>query len=438
MAYTHTNSVQTEHNSVPLRVWAIWLCGALFYFYQFVLRLSMGVMTDHLMSAFNVQACALGIVTSIYYLAYSVMQVPVGMVIDRFGPRRLITGAIAVCVGGIFIFALSTNVIMAGVGRCLMGIGSAFAYVGTLKIATLWFPRDHVGRAIGLTMVFGTLGGVCGGAPLGYLMDFMDWRQAMNLIALVGIGLIVMVWFIIRDRPSDLGYSEKKNVEYVSHNITEGLLKVVRSRQIWLIGVYACLMYIPLSAFADLWSVPFMTEAYQVNRKMAASLTSMILIGVAVGSPITAYFSDKMRQRKPFMIISALGSVITYGLIFYVSDIPLSIMYILMFLGGLFFTGQVLSFVLAGEIMPISSSGVAFGFINMIVMLSGVVLPPLIGWLLEHSWHQAGSVLINNLPAYSVMDFRKALLPIPLLLGLALFITKFIRETLPASAVSDD
>ena len=414
--------------SIPIRIWAIWLCGALFYFYQFILRLSVSVMTDHLMSAFAVQACALGIVTSIYYWAYSSMQVPVGMMIDRFGPRRLVTGAILVCVLGTGLFATSTTIFMAGCGRFLMGIGSAFAYVGTLKIATLWFPRDHVGRAIGLTMVFGTLGGVCGGAPLAYVMDYMDWRQAMGLMALLGIALAAVVWIVVRDRPRQLGYIEEKNVNYVSHHFWDGFFSVLRSKQIWLIGTYACLMYIPLSAFADLWGVPFMTEAYHVDRKLASSLTSMILVGVAIGSPITAYLSDRRQQRKPFMIASALGSVIIYSIIFYVTSIPMPLMYGLMFLGGVFFTGQVLSFVMACEGMPISSSGVALGFINMIVMLSGVILPPLIGWLLEYSWEQSGSVIINTLPVYSVSNFRMALLPIIVGLIMALFITKFIKE----------
>lgn len=428
MANSHVFN-SSEDTSIPIRIWAIWLCGALFYFYQFILRLSMSVMTDHLMSAFTVQACALGIVTSIYYWAYSSMQVPVGMMIDRFGPRRLVTGAVIVCVLGTGLFAMSSTIFVAGCGRFLMGIGSAFAYVGTLKIATLWFPRDYVGRVVGFTMVFGTLGGVCGGAPLAYVMDHMNWRQAMGLIALWGLALAAIVWIVVRDRPRQLGYSEEKNVSYVSHHFWDGFFYVMRSKQIWLIGLYACLMYIPLSAFAELWGVPFMTEAYHVDRKLASSLTSMILVGVAVGSPITAYLSDKMQQRKPFMVVSALGSIIIYAVIFYITNIPMSLMYVLMFLGGMFFTGQVLSFVMACEGMPISSSGVALGFINMIVMLNGVVMPPLIGWLLEYSWEQSGSVIANGLPVYSVNDFRIALLPISIGLILALIITKFIKET---------
>ncbi len=418
-------------NRIPMRVWLIWLCGALFYAYQFILRVSSSVMTDHLMQAFSVQACTLGVLSAFYYNAYASMQIPVGMVIDRFGPRRLITIALFICVLGTGIFASATHVTGAAIGRFMMGIGSAFAYVGTLKIATLWFPRDYVGRVIGFTMVFGTLGGVVGGAPLGYLVEYLDWRQSMGILAVMGLGLALTSWILIRDRPTQLGYHEHVKGEYVTANLWEGVLKVMSSPQAWLVGVFAGLMYVPLAAFADLWGVPFIVEAYNVDRKIAASVTSMILVGAAIGSPITAYLSDRIRSRKLFMVVAAIGSTIMYTLVILVPNIPLPLMYIALFIAGVCFTGQVLGFTAVTEIMPISASGVAVGFTNMTVMLSGVIFEPLVGWLLDLHWKNNGAKLVNDIAVYSVDDFRFALLPIPISLFIALLLTKFIKETFP-------
>ncbi|MBX9697020.1 MAG: MFS transporter, partial [Alphaproteobacteria bacterium] len=148
-------SLQTEavRRSLLLRAMTIWACGGLFYFYQFIFRVSPSVMTEELRTAFDANAYQIGNMISYYYIAYAILQIPIGLLLDRYGPRRLLTFSCLVCALGGAVFANAYTMPVASFGRFLMGAGSACAFIGTLKLATLWFPLEKVGLAAGVTML---------------------------------------------------------------------------------------------------------------------------------------------------------------------------------------------------------------------------------------------------------------------------------------------
>lgn len=402
--------------------WIIWGCGALFYFYQFVLRVSPGVMTTELMQAFVVQGCSLGILTSFYYNSYSALQIPLGMIMDRFGPRRCLTISALIAVMGSFVFASAGTVSWASCGRLLMGMGSACAFLGTIKLASLWFPPRRVAFVTGLTLVLGKLGAISGGWPLAYMIERISWRSAMFIVGSVGIAIAALIWFVVKDRSNNV-FSAPQNQEspQKAPHFWAGLSTVAASKDIWLTAIYASLMYVPLSGLCDLWGVPFLIDYYGIERTEATTFVSFIFIGVGVGSPLIALFSDYVKSRRLPMSISSIACLILYAIIIYIPDIPKMTMYGLMFFAGFFFTGQVLSFPSVCERMPLSISGVTIGFTNCIVMLSGVIFQPLIGKLLEISWD---GTMKGGLPDYTMADWRFAWLP---MLGAIVLSFLFIR-----------
>jgi sugar phosphate permease len=121
------------------KAWLFWGLAALFYFYQFILRVSPGVMSHELMRDFAVQGCALGVLGAFYYNAYAAMQIPLGILMDRFGPRRLIAVSCATAALGTYFFSQAETLALASFGRLLMGAGAACGFIGTIKLATLWF-----------------------------------------------------------------------------------------------------------------------------------------------------------------------------------------------------------------------------------------------------------------------------------------------------------
>ncbi|MGN6670596.1 MAG: MFS transporter [Candidatus Nucleicultricaceae bacterium] len=403
----------------------IWACGGLFYCYQFIFRVSPSVMTDDLRVAFDANAFQIGNMSSYYYVAYAILQIPIGLLLDRFGPRKLLTLSCLMCTIGGIVFANAYTLPVASVGRFLMGAGSSCAFIGTLKLATLWFPLERVGLAAGVTMLLGFMGAAAG-TPLAILIEYFGWREVIYLISLGGVLLSLIIWSIVRDAPKDKLALLKEASE--GQSILFGLIKVISTPQVWLLAAYGCLMYVPIAAFADLWGVSFISKVYEIDIKVAAPMVTAVYVGAALGGPILAGLSDRLVSRRFPMILGAMATLILYMIVIYTSFIPQPVMFVLMFFCGFFFTGQVLCFASVCEQIPVSASGVGVGFTNMIVMMSGVVFEPLVGFFLDQSAAQTGSVA----GVYSVEDFRFALMSMPLMILIAFILSKwFIRETHP-------
>ena len=424
----------TTMNSTPVKKtkgllpWIIWGCGGLFYFYQFIIRTSPGYMTEELTQAFHVKGLALGVVVSFYYYAYAPMQIPLGLMLDRLGPRRVLMMSCSLCVLGCFLFASSPSYLsVACAGRFLMGMGSACAWIGSIKLATLWFPPERVGMIIGLTMFLGTMGPFFGGPVVAEFVKQIGWRQTMYLLGILGALLVALMAKMLSDCPPDLSAKPSSHEEGEKVSLLHGLKAVFLSSQVWINALYALLMYVPIAAFADFWGVSYMQRLYPIETPLAASIISATFFGISVGALVTTYFSDKIGSRRLPMILGSAGCLGIYCGIFYTPHIPLTAMYALTFLAGFFFSGQLMSFASAVDLVSPSLSGVVVGFTNMVVMLSGVVFQPFVGWLLDFSHGKAS----EHSSLYEIKDWKFALTSLVACVLLSLFLTFFIRETHP-------
>jgi len=169
------------------RGWVAVSCGALFYCYQFALRVSPNVMHNELMHDFAINATAFGTMIAFYSWSYAGVQIPLGIALDRLGPGILLTWASLICALSCFIFSISTSAYVASFALFLMGLGSAGGFLGSIKLGTVWFPPSHLARVIALIMVFGTLGAGIGGTPLSILTDALGWQATMQVLGGVGI-----------------------------------------------------------------------------------------------------------------------------------------------------------------------------------------------------------------------------------------------------------
>tara|TARA_A100000171_G_scaffold52452_1_gene70872 strand:+ start:455 stop:1654 length:1200 start_codon:yes stop_codon:yes gene_type:complete len=392
-------------------------------------------MAEDLMRDFGVQSCSLGILGAFYYNAYASLQVPVGLMLDRLGSHRIIPAAISFCTVGAFLFSFAEGLAEASIARLLMGAGSACAFIGTIKLITLWFPPHRKALMIGLTMTFGTVGATLGTAQLPIMMDSLGWRSSMQTLGIAGGVLALMSFFLISASPGTVSDDKRKTKQEAqpSLKVLEGLKIVIGKPQIWLIALFGCLMYVPLAAIADLWGIPFLTKMYTIDRGLAGLYISSIFWGLCLGGPLVSYLSDRFQRRRPFMVASTLLSAFVYGIIIFYPGLPVFAMIGCLFLGGLFFGGQVLCFSCITESLPLWTSGVAVGFANMIIMSSGVIFEPLVGFLLDYFW--TGEKL-DGIPLYSIETFRLSLSPVFFSLIIAFFVTLFIRESFPKKEVS--
>lgn len=424
-----------SRTKISIVAWLICGLGALFYAYEYLLRITPSVMESSLRGHFGLSATGFGLLSAFYYYAYVPMQLPVGLLMDRYGPRRLLTFACAICVIGTWMFAGTSLISVASAGRFLVGFGSAFAFVGVLKLATLWLSEDKLGMVAGLASALGTLGAMLGDNILGHFVHLIGWQQVVNFSALFGIGLTVLLWFGIHDH--------KRNPDADGGTIPTFKraffdLKIIASnKQIWINGAYGCLVYLPTTVFAELWGIPYLHHAHHLTSSDAAIANSFLFMGFLFGAPLMGWISDRLRRRKLPMFVGAFVAAILMMVVIYVPDLSVTTLNSLMFTLGLFYSVQALVFAVGRELSPQEAAGTAIAITNMLVMLGAMLLQPLIGHILD--WSYASQHATVNLQAvlhdenvrqlYNAHDYQVAMSIIPLGILIAAVLTFFLRET---------
>lgn len=183
--------------------WIICTLAAIFYCYEYVLRMEPSVMVTELMHAFQVNATQFGMLTAVFYFIYTPMQIIVGPLLDLYGPRKILTSAVVACAVGSYIFGTAHTLPIAAIGRLLIGFGSAFAFVTVLKLAASWLPQRFFAFFVGLATTLGMIGGMAGDIILIPLVRSIGWKQTISVGTIAGVILIPLVWLIIRDKPEE-------------------------------------------------------------------------------------------------------------------------------------------------------------------------------------------------------------------------------------------
>lgn len=394
-----------------------WFFCALFFFYAFILRVAPAVMVEDLMREFSVGAAVLGNLSATYLYIYAGLQIPLGLLVDKFGLRGLVAGACAVCGLGCLIFSIADNIYSAYLGRALVGAGAAFSFVGALNMAARWFPSRFAVLG-GWAQMMGSAGGFVGQAPLSLAIASFGWRNSNIGLGLVGLVLACLLLFTVRDPKTD-----KREPAF---SIWSGLKAVTTSLQTWLATFAASGLTGTLLAFGGLWGVPYLMTARAIEKPESASLISIIFIGWALGAPFFGWFSDRLKNRRILLLFGTGGATITTGALIFSPAMPSILLGVVLALQGAFSSTMILGFAHVKESNPSHFSGVALGLINTFVVGSGAVLQPIVGTLLDQKWLGAFS---NGIRIYDLRDYQESLVILPVVCFLSFISAFFVRET---------
>jgi MFS family permease len=407
-----------------MHAWVIWLLSALFMFYKYALEVSPSVMTSTLMSTFHISGTALGNLAACYFYAYLLLQIPAGLLLDKIGPRKVTTVAIALCALGSLVFARADTLLVAGIGRFITGAGAAFAAVNCLKLIANWFPMKQFAFMAGLMMTVAMLGAVGGQAPLAAFIDAMDWRYAMEIIGIIGLVLAALFWVVVRD----LSPEHKKERHIVSQSISfiESLKRVLKNNQGWWLSIYSGFAFAPVMIFGGLWGVSFISEAFAVSQNISAQAVSTIFIGFAVGAPFFGWFSDWLGRRKVVMFWGTFLALITISSVIYAPGLTQTSIILLLFLFGFSISSFLLCFTMIREISLPILAATAIGFMNAFDALFGAFSDPLTGKFLDMGWD---GKLVDGARVFSIHAYKAAFLTLPVYLLLSLLTLLRIKET---------
>lgn len=406
-----------------IKRWVIWSLAVLFYFYEYFLRVSPGVMVKELLGAFHIGAGVFGTMTAFYLYAYAPMQLPVGILMDRYGARKLLTLATLGCGVAAFIFGFAEWIWVADLARFLMGAGSAFAFVGMVYISSHWFSGKTLALLVGVGNSIGMLGAVFGEGPLSLLVQEISWRPTMFLLGGVGLVLGLIIFIAVRNDPPGMESHTPQATE--KEPLLKNLKIVGKNPQTWVNGIVALCFYTATVAYGGLWAIPFLKNAHQMSISQASFAASMVYVGWIIAGPIIGHISDKICNRKVMLLIFTFLSVVFFLLINYLVPLPNWIVFTLMLLLGISLSGELLCYCLAIELNPHESKGTALALTNCLVFIGGAFIQTLVGWLLQLNWT---GTMEKGIPHYSLENYQTAMLSFPIAITIAFVFSFFLKE----------
>lgn len=412
-----------EKNKKTLYAWVIWILGTLFLFYKYAIEVSPSVMTTSLMSDFDIDGTQLGNLAASYFYSYLLMQIPAGLLIDRYGPRLVTTLAIIFCAIGSLIFCYTESFFIACVGRFFNGVGAAFSAINCLKLTANWFPLRRFAFLAGLMMSVGMLGAVGGQAPLALFISSVGWRFALEIIGYAGILLGLVFFAVVRNRPDN---QDDVHIVPDKEEILSGLKNLFKKTQPWLLSVYSGLSFAPVSVFGGLWGVPYLMTYADISHTNAAHVVSFTFIGFAIGAPFMGYISDRIRSRKKVMFYGTISAFVLICAILYFNIHYPAFLALLLFFFGFFVSSFLLSFTMIREITAPILAATAIGFMNTFDALIGAISDPLTGKVLDLFWDGKA---VNGARLFSVKAFQISLSTLPIYLFVSCLLLFWIKET---------
>ncbi len=416
------NSRRTASILMPIAMFGV---ATFFYLYEFLVRVSPNVLENELILAFNLDAKMFGFFSSCWYWAYAPLQLPVGALTDKYGPRRLLTFAIFLCAGSTLALAYTTSFYVGCIMRFFIGAGSAFAFISCMKIIHIWFDHHLFPLMTGLTLTIGTLGAAAGGIPLSLALDFMEWRQVLIYVGIVGIFLAVLAFLLIKDHNPD--HPEVSMRKEDTPGFWRCLSEVVRQPQSWFVGIYCFFVTAPTDAFGGTWGVKFLVDTHGISRDVASTAAvTMTFVGMAVGSPVLGWISSVFDNRKIPMFFSSVVASLALTLIVFLPHLTGFWACVLFFLFGSAGT-YVLAFVMTRRFTQATYVATAVGFVNMVSMFGSAILTYMVGWLLDAV--SSGALSQDGERIYTVGDYHLSLLVLPIFYAVsALLVVPFIRD----------
>ncbi len=398
--------------------WIIFVVLATQYLFVYFHRVCPAVVAQDLVETFSISATSLGILASGYFYPYALMQIPVGLLADSWGPRKTVTFFTLLAAAGAHMFGLAPNFGVAATSRIIVGLGLSGVFVPTMKALADWFRPKEYAKISGLLMAVGGIGWLSAATPLAVVSRSFGWRTGFIAIGCITVALSILTWFFVFDNPRKKGYPEI-NVRPPSASTQKkvrlwaGMRMVYATPAFWPLAVWCFCNGSILFSFNGLWAGPYLRDIYGLSRAAAGNILSMVAIGMVVGSPLLGYLSDNVfRSRKKVLLGCSFVTALEWGLFyFFFQSLSMFWLYVFfLFIGICIGAAVIITFTATKELFPLEIAGTSVSCVNLFGFVGGVIYQPLIGYFMDLSGKVDGKYLPQGYKSAFLLLFATSII----------------------------
>jgi MFS family permease len=389
------------HDIGRRRAWVIWLVGISVYVLAIFNRSSLGVAGLIATQRFGISATQLSFFTVLQLVVYAGLQVPIGVLLDRYGSRILLLGGLVLMSLGQLVFAFATSFPVAVLARAVVGAGDAAIFVSVIRLVTLWFLVRQAPIITQLTGQVGQLGAIVAAAPLSLALRHLGWTTSFALASMLGVVGMVLVALLVTDSP----YARTR-VARIKMRALARSLRLVWGNPGTRLGMWSHFSsQFSGTVFALLWGYPFLVRAEGLSSD-AAGILLMVMTGwIIVSGLVLGTLVSRFPYYRSWMVLGIVAAMALGWTAVLARSTPAP-MWMLVVLVCLMATGgpaSMVGFDLARTFVPVEATGRANGFVNIGGFSASLLTMGLIGVVLD--WHSGG----GGIDTYGLDDFRVAM-----------------------------
>jgi sugar phosphate permease len=371
--------------------WIILWILAVQYLLVYFHRVSPAVAAPELIRAFGISGTQLGVFASAYFYSYCIMQIPVGILADAWGPKKVITLFSLIAALGAVLFGFSPNFRFAVISRIFVGLGVSAIFISSMRLLANWFRAIEFARVSGVLMAIGGAGWLAATTPLAFLMQGFGWRQSFIAIGIFSLIPVILTGLFVADTPEKkglpnilsepIGYSDK-----INKKVLDDLKQILREKHFWAIAIWFIFRGGALFGFFGLWAGPYLIDVYKLSKQTTGNILSMIAFAMIFLSPVLGHFSDKtlMSRKKVLVSTSILNSICWLFMLIFYNNLSIAGLYIVFFVMGITISSVgTIAIVATKEFFPPEIAGTSMGTMNIFPFIGGIMFQPLMGYVLD-------------------------------------------------------
>lgn len=401
--------------------WLACFSASLFFFYEFIQGNMFASIADSIMHDFHIEADKMAYLSSTYYLSNVLLIFVAGRILDNCSAKKTILFAMLMCVVSTFFLAATHSFYIALLCRFVAGTGSAFCFLGPIRLASRWFPPRKMAFVTGVIVTFAMTGGMIAQYPLTKLVAFIGWREALIKVGWLGVGMLMFMYFTIVENSEFPKNSER----YKKIKLSVLIKDIYLNGQALRAAFYTTLMNTPIALLGAMIGTLYLQQRLSISKENASMINSFLFLGAIVGGPLFGFLSDKWTLRIWPMVVGVAGAFLLMISILYM-PVSFSVMKILFFLLGVFTGAQVISYALVAESSPFALTATAVSVVSLMTQAGYVMFQNIFSHLLMYHGEMQ---FLQGVPVYSLNDYQFALIILPAGLIVAAALLSGLKET---------